>query len=68
MKNIKPLCLGILGAANIARQFTQAVRSSPHVNVVAVACGRRSSRQVVREDAGEGAARRPTQNVAPALP
>jgi predicted dehydrogenase len=32
-----PLRIGILGAANIARQFTHAVRNSPHVTVVAVA-------------------------------
>jgi len=29
--------IGVLGAANIARQFTDAVRDSKHVNVVAVA-------------------------------
>ena len=34
---IKPLKIGILGAANIAKQFTDAVRDSRHVMVVAVA-------------------------------
>jgi len=33
----QPLKIGILGAANIAKQFTDAVRDSGHVTVVAVA-------------------------------